>query len=184
MMLQILEIEECGMADFVINELSISYIKYEKGNLSVEWELNGGDVETYAGITYTYKIASNGSEVQSGDFQDVDGDASKKINWTKGNDGAVYTFKLYVKDQANASDERELVVGEFRDVAGSFDGERFVFTWDVSDDLVSDGYIKIQQEGPDAKMLLHIPVVPLNRKLVTDPVNLAIKTGVLSRKFL
>lgn len=171
------QVKECTMAD-VINELSITYIKYAAGKLSVAWELNGGNVETYAGITYTYEITGNGVRVQSGDFQDVEGDASKQIAWTKENDGAVYAFRMYVKDQANASDERELVVGEFRDVAGSFDGERFVFVWDVSDDLVSDGYMKIQQEGPDGKILLHIPVSPLNRKLVTDPVNLAMKASV------
>lgn len=166
------------MADVVINELSIVYAKYETGKLSFKWDLNGGDVESYAGITYTYEITGNGAAVQSADFQDAEGDASKQIDWTKGNDGTVYAFKLYAKDQPNASDERELVVGEFLDAVGSFDGERFVFTWDVSDDLISDGYIKIQQGGPDGKMLLHIPVSPLNRKLVTAPVNLAMKESI------
>lgn len=166
------------MANAVVNELSILYLKYEKGKLSVAWDLNGGDVETCAGITYTYKITQNGAEVQSEDFADEKGDMSKEIDWTKGNDGAIYMFQMYVKEQVNASDERELVVGTFEDVTGTFDGERFLFTWDVSDDLVSGGYIRIQQGGPDGKTLLHIPVSPLNRKLVTDPVNLAMKESV------
>jgi len=153
-----------------INELSLTRVKYTGKELEIQWVLDEG--KTGKGTKYTYEIAIGSTTEQTNSFTDETGARTQTISFTPKDENAIYTLKLYVTDQPNTSDKCVLTMGTYKNIKGSFDGERFNFTWEVSDNMMTDGYCKILDASSNDKELLHIPVQSFNRRLESDLLNL------------
>ncbi len=154
-----------------INELDFTRIKYTGTELAFQWELDSGET-VGAGTEYTYEILTDGAAEQTDTFTDTNGERSKTVSFTPKKENAVYSLKLYITDQPNTSDKRILVMGTYRNLKGSFDGERFVFTWEVSDNMMTNGYCRILDASSQDRELLHIPVQSFQRRLESDPLHI------------
>ncbi len=154
-----------------INELSLTRVKYTGTELTIQWELDEGET-TGAGVKYTYEIVTGGSAEQTNDFTDETGVRIQTISFTPKDGTALYTLKLYITDQPNTSDKCALVMGTYRNIKGSFDGERFRFTWEVSGNMMTNGHCKILDACLNDTEILHLPVQSFNRKLESELISL------------
>jgi len=150
-----------------INELSLVRVKYTGTELTIQWDLDEG-ATVGKGTNYTCEIITGGSAEKTETFTDENGDKVKTVSFTPKNAASIYTLKLYITDQPNTSDKCVLVMGTYKNIKGSFDGERFSFTWEVSDNMMTDGYCKLLDASQNDKEFLRIPVQSFNRRLESD----------------
>ncbi len=160
-----------------INELDFIRIKYTGKELVFQWELDEG--ETFGeGVGYTYEITSDSGFSKTDSFTDTEGAKLQSVPFSPENENVAYYLKLYITDQPNTSDKRMLVMGTYLDLKGSFDGERFSFTWEVSENMRTNGDCKLLDASQNDRELMHIPVESFSRRLESGPLHIGASGAV------